>query len=135
MAARRHRLTRSPVKMRHPRAEKERDEQDSSDRITISRWRQGVRPERLQYASTATRQLRWSADLLELLIEELHVGEDLEQLIGVAVRELPRQRYPQAVAIALMLSTAGDPTLSGWRSVAGPVPESPAPETAMNSHP
>lgn len=67
------------------------------------RWRREVRPRLLRAAVDATRSLRWSAKLLELLIEELYVDEPLEELLRARLSQLQKRRYPQAVAIALIL--------------------------------
>jgi hypothetical protein len=40
--------------------------------------------------------------LLQLLLDELIIGDDLEGFVGPANR-LPMNRYPQAVAVALAL--------------------------------
>jgi hypothetical protein len=52
---------------------------------------------------TATESLPWSADLLNLLLEELYVDESLEELLGTAPTRLKTRQYPQAVAAALVL--------------------------------
>jgi hypothetical protein len=52
---------------------------------------------------SATRGLSWTPALLKALIEELHVESALEELLGVPVQALRSRRYPQALAIALIL--------------------------------
>jgi len=37
------------------------------------------------------------------LMEELHVDDSLEHLLGCSLHSLGRSRYPQAIAIALAL--------------------------------
>ena len=38
-----------------------------------------------------------------LLLDELHVDDSLEALIGAPLHKLRRHQYPQAIAIALIL--------------------------------
>lgn len=66
-------------------------------------WRRDVRPEALRAAVDRTRGLRWSAGLLELLIEELYIDESLDDLLGENPHDLPIRRYPEAIAVALIL--------------------------------
>jgi hypothetical protein len=40
---------------------------------------------------------------LELLIEELYIDESIEALLGKHPHALPMRRYPEAVAVALIL--------------------------------
>jgi hypothetical protein len=40
---------------------------------------------------------------MKVLAEELYVDETLEALLGSSLNKLQRRRYPQAVAIALIL--------------------------------
>ncbi len=57
--------------------------------------------ERLLVAAAArTNQLRWTPQLLELLLDELHVDEVYHSLFRG--RRIPKTRYPQAVALALL---------------------------------
>jgi hypothetical protein len=41
--------------------------------------------------------------LLEPLIEELYIDESIEDLLGERPRDLPTRRYPEAIAVALIL--------------------------------
>src|SRR5688572_23829462 len=45
-----------------------------------------------------TQKTPWSANLVDVLIEELYVGEDFNALLGDPKR-LPRRRYPQAILL------------------------------------
>ena len=67
------------------------------------RWRRHARPEAVRVAVRRTRGLRWSASLLELLIEELYIDESIEALLREHPQALPRRRYPEAIAVALIL--------------------------------
>ncbi len=74
-----------------------------STQAADKRWRRDARPEALRAAAHRTRGLRWSASLLELLIEELYIDESLDDLLGEHPRDLPTRRYPEAIAVALIL--------------------------------
>ena len=41
--------------------------------------------------------------MLELLIEELYIDESIEALLGEHPHALPTRRYPEAIAVALIL--------------------------------
>jgi hypothetical protein len=41
--------------------------------------------------------------LLELLIEELYIDESIDDLLGEHPANLPARRYPEAIAVALIL--------------------------------
>lgn len=75
----------------------------SRKRATAKRWRRDVRPRLLRAAAAATESLPWTSRLLELLLEELYVGDRLEDLLGSCVQKLQKRRYPQAIAVALVL--------------------------------
>jgi hypothetical protein len=72
-------------------------------RATTKRWRREVLPQILRWAVAATESLPWSSDLLELLFEELYMDDSLEEVLGSRPRELQKRRYPQAIAVALVL--------------------------------
>lgn len=56
----------------------------------------------------AAESLEWSPELIEALLDELHVDDQFEELVGQPTMLPPRQ-YPHAVAVALMLRHS-------WRS-------------------
>jgi hypothetical protein len=72
-------------------------------RAATERWRRVVRPCLIRDVVAATDSLRWSPHLLEVLMQELYVDEDLEKMLGVVPRQVPRRKYAQAVAVALIL--------------------------------
>ena len=74
-----------------------------STQAADKRWRRDARPEALRAAVHRTKGLRWSASLLELLIEELYIDESIEALLGQHPHALPTRRYPEAIAVALIL--------------------------------
>lgn len=69
----------------------------------LAHWRANVRSPLLQQAAVAAKSLSWSPALFEMLVEELHAEELLENLLHRPVREIEPRRYPQAIAVALML--------------------------------
>ena len=65
-------------------------------------WRTCVRPELLKTLVQQARDLSWSRRLVDLLLEELHISDDFDRLIG-PTSGLPPSRYPQLLAIALVV--------------------------------
>ena len=49
-----------------------------------------------------TKGIRWTPGLLEILLDELFVTDDFVALLGHPI-DLPVDRYPQAVAVAMAL--------------------------------
>lgn len=73
----------------------------TSRRSRRSDWSLG--PRKLLRALVARpRKISWSANLVTALIEELYVEDDVHALLGDP-KDLPRRRYPQAIALALAL--------------------------------
>lgn len=68
-----------------------------------SEWRRAVRPRWLRAAVTAAKPVPWSADLLEALVDELYVGDEVEKLLGVHLRDIDERHYAQAIVAALLL--------------------------------
>jgi hypothetical protein len=68
----------------------------------VPQWCGQHRPEMLHAIAVRTRGLTWSQRLLDLLLEELHIGDDFDRLAG-STRRLHRTLYPQVIAIALLL--------------------------------
>lgn len=56
----------------------------------------------LRRIANTTSDLHWSPTLIELLLDELVLGDELSNLIGPP-KDLPVRRYPQAIAVALAL--------------------------------
>ncbi len=65
-------------------------------------WRTHERPLVLRALVRGTSNLTWSSRLLHLLLEELHVSDDFDRLIGSVHRRRPTE-YPQVIAVALVL--------------------------------
>jgi len=53
-------------------------------------------------------KLRWSPRLLQVLLEELRVDDSFEQLVG-DVRRISMRRYPQVLAIAILVAHSWRP--------------------------
>jgi len=71
-------------------------------RVDSCDWRTCVRPELLKTLVHQTHDLSWSRRLVDLLLEELHISDDFDRLIG-PTSGLPPSRYPQLLAIALIV--------------------------------
>jgi hypothetical protein len=70
--------------------------------LQLSNWRENHRFEEVRALANRARDLTWSRGLLDSLLEELHVGDDFDVLVG-RVAHLPTSHYPRLVAIALLL--------------------------------
>lgn len=67
------------------------------------RWRRDVRPTAVQMATDATRSMPWTPRLLKTLFEELYVDDSVSSLLHVPLRRLEKRRYPEAIAVALIV--------------------------------
>ena len=74
----------------------------AAKRDDLADWRYLTRPVILDDFLDRTRDLRWSRELIDLLLDELHVGDEFDDLIG-RVPPLAQVSYPQLVALALVL--------------------------------
>jgi hypothetical protein len=116
----------------HPRT---RRTSAAARRDDLADWRCLTRPVILDDFLDRTRDLRWSRELIDLLLDELHVSDEFDDLIGRDPS--PAQvNYPQLVALALVLRHSwfpedvarviADPGLS-------PSPTSPAVDRGTSS--
>jgi hypothetical protein len=71
-------------------------------------WRACVRPQLLMSLVEQAQHLSWSRRLIGLLLEELHISDDFDRLIG-PIRGLPPTRYPQLLAVALVIRHSWSP--------------------------
>lgn len=69
----------------------------------VEHWRKYRRPALLRSVAKKTESLRWSRRLIEVLLEEMHVDDELEKLLGYQLQDLAHNRFPQAIAIACVL--------------------------------
>jgi hypothetical protein len=76
--------------------------------VTAS-WRK-KRLRRLQALANSLTEMRWSSALLRCLVDEMRVDEDFAAVLGDPT-QIPRRRYPQAVAIAIALRHSWRPDL------------------------
>lgn len=74
----------------------------STRRDDLADWRHLTRPVILENFLNCTGDLRWSRELIDLLLDELHVGDEFDDLIG-RVPPSAQVNYPQLVALALVL--------------------------------
>ena len=71
-------------------------------RDDLADWRRLTRPVIVENFLNHTRDLRWSRELIDLLLEELHVSDEFDDLIG-RVPPSAQVNYPQLVALAVVL--------------------------------
>ena len=71
-------------------------------RNDLADWRRLTRPVILDDFLDHTRDLRWSRELIDLLLDELHVSDEFDDLIG-RVPPSAQVNYPQLVALAVVL--------------------------------
>lgn len=68
----------------------------------FERWRRHGRSRALRRLVERTRDLPWSAALLDVLLDELHVDDVFEEIVGDITR-LRVGQYPHAVVMALAI--------------------------------
>jgi hypothetical protein len=73
-----------------------------------ARWRRNQRLDDLRVLNARAASLRWTPTLLKALLEELHVDDAFEGLVGRPAR-LSVEQYPQAVALAIALKHSWRP--------------------------
>src|SRR5690242_6629067 len=71
-------------------------------RNDLADWRRLTRPVILDDFLDRTRDLDWSRELIDLVLDELHVSDEFDDLIG-RVTPQAHVNYPQLVALALVL--------------------------------
>ena len=72
-------------------------------------WRRELRPRAMRLMAARTRHLAWSRALVSVLLDELQPDDLFTEIVGAPNRITP-SRFPQAVAIALLLRHS-------WRQV------------------
>ena len=70
--------------------------------LQLDNWRRDHRFEDLGGLADSARGLEWSRGLLHALLEELHISDDFDVLVGRVARQ-PASQYPRLLAIALLL--------------------------------
>ena len=76
---------------------------------SVDRWRTGVRPAVLTDLAEGIKGLTWTNELLVALLEELHITEEFDRLIGRFRLDADRDA-PRLLALALFLRHSWDPT-------------------------
>jgi hypothetical protein len=76
--------------------------------LQLDNWRRDHRFEDLCGLANSAHGLEWSRGLLYALLEELHVSDDFDVLVGRVAR-LPTSQYPRLVAVALLLRHSWSP--------------------------
>ena len=71
-------------------------------RDDLADWRRLTRPLILNDFLGRTRDLCWSRELIDLLLDELHVSDEFDDLVGRVPPSAP-VNYPQLLALALVL--------------------------------
>jgi hypothetical protein len=71
-------------------------------RVSLADWRTQRRPQVLQSVVCQAQAIAWSQRLLHLLLDELHISDDFDRLVG-STRRLTPAEYPPVIAIALVL--------------------------------
>ncbi len=72
------------------------------ERVQVDDWRRHGRLDDLRTLSEGAGGLVLSCGLLQALLEELHISDDFDALVGRVTR-LPASHYPGLLAIALLL--------------------------------
>jgi len=72
------------------------------ERVQVDRWRRHSRLAVLRELADGARGLSLSRRLLNALLEELHISDDFDVLVGPVAR-VPASQYPRLLAIALLL--------------------------------
>ena len=70
--------------------------------VQLARRRDDDRVEDLRALALSARGLTWTRPLFEALLEELHISDDFDALVGRASHPSSSQ-YPRLIAVALLL--------------------------------
>jgi hypothetical protein len=74
-------------------------------RVEVQHWRQHHRSEVLQELADGAHGLGWTRGLVTALLDELHVTDEFDRLVGPFSR-VPASQFPRLIAIALLLRHA-----------------------------
>src|SRR5688572_5397121 len=108
------------------------------ERAQVDDWRRHGRLDDLRVLAEGASGLGLSRGLLYALLEELHISDDFDVLVGRVAR-LPASQYPRLLAIALLLRHSWCPrdlsstarrlglSPSNTPSASAPAPASPTP--------
>ena len=79
-----------------------RQKPSTAKRKDLADWRRLTRPVILDDFLDRTRDLCWSRELIDLLLDELHVSDEFDDLID-RIPTPTQVNYPQLIALALVL--------------------------------
>lgn len=80
----------------------------TSGDVSVDHWRARLRAGVLSELAEATKGIVWTHELLMALLEELHVTEEFDRLIGRSRLDVVRDA-PRLLALALFLRHSWDP--------------------------
>ena len=72
------------------------------ERVQVQHWRQHHRGDVLQELADGAHSLGWTRGLVTTLLDELHVTDEFDRLVG-PISRVPASQFPRLVAIALLL--------------------------------
>ena len=72
------------------------------ERVQVQHWRQHHRGDVLQELADGAHGLEWTRGLVTTLLDELHVTDEFDRLVG-PISRVPASQFPRLVAIALLL--------------------------------
>ncbi len=72
------------------------------ERVQVQHWRQRHRADVLRELADGAAGLGWTRGLFNALLEQLHVTDEFDRLVGPTTR-VPASQYPRLIAIALLL--------------------------------
>jgi hypothetical protein len=71
-------------------------------RVRVQHWRQRHRVDVLQELADGAHGLGWTRGLVTTLLDELHVTDEFDRLVG-RISRVPASQFPRLIAIALLL--------------------------------
>ena len=72
------------------------------ERVQVQHWRQRHRVDVLQELADGAHSLGWTRGLVTTLLDELHVTDEFDRLVG-PISRVPASQFPRLIAIALLL--------------------------------
>ena len=72
------------------------------ERVQVQHWRQHHRGDVLQELADDAHSLGWTRGLVTTLLDELHVTDEFDRLVG-PISRVPASQFPRLIAIALLL--------------------------------
>ena len=72
------------------------------ERVQVQHWRQHHRVDVLRELADGAHGLGWTRGIVNALLDELHVTDEFDRLVG-PVSRVPVSQYPRLIAIALLL--------------------------------